>query len=79
MQTTPLAAATLAVFVIIAMTEFGVLAHNLTDILGHMLPAYAIAQKSHLLAESSKCRKELEKLKEGVDNLKVWSLRSTYL
>ncbi|XP_063973243.1 nose resistant to fluoxetine protein 6-like [Diachasmimorpha longicaudata] len=50
-------------------------ADNLTEAMVHVLPAYAIAEKSALLAESSKCRAELEMFREAVDARKLWSLR----
>ncbi|XP_015113918.1 nose resistant to fluoxetine protein 6 [Diachasma alloeum] len=64
-----------AVFVIVSVAGAAGAPDNLTDMMGHVLPAYAIAGKSHLLAESSKCREELEVFREGVDARKLWSLR----
>lgn len=53
-------------------------ARNLSDVIQHTLPAYAIASKADILPQSSTCRKELSLFKEGVDKRILWSLRSKY-
>lgn len=49
---------------------------NLTIVMEKTLPAYTIAINSNLLMNSSKCRIELDLFREGVDNHKLWSLKS---
>ncbi|XP_015114800.1 nose resistant to fluoxetine protein 6 [Diachasma alloeum] len=60
-------------FLVISMSTE--ISGNDGDVLQRTMPAYTIAKNAHLLPASSRCRYQLEKLREGIDDRKLWSLR----
>ena len=59
---------------LLLLTVFYPSSQATTEIMGQIFPVYALTENIDLL-NSSRCRTEMEELRNGVDNKIIWSLR----